>query len=188
MTARKGAVAQTPRHDYDFGGGVIGHTFGPFPHAFTDELVVCWAAAARSGAGRCISGLCDTETAAVAALEAAAAELVRVGPVDPCMQATLFFCSECDRASSSEAWQSTWWTERARRRAHPDYTEGDHGSDLGLDDRMVCPRCRYVHADDECSYVKELTGEVFAVEPRPADRAPAPTQTTTSRAALVRHA
>jgi hypothetical protein len=72
------------------------------------------------------------------------------------MRTTAFSCSECERASSAEAWQAAWWAERSRRRIAPEWTDDDYGPNHGLDERMVCPRCKYVHSDDECSYVGEL--------------------------------
>lgn len=80
------------------------------------------------------------------------------------MKVTLYKCGECEGVSSDNAWRSAWWSERSRRileaRRDPehDYHEAPPSSDYGLGDRMVCPRCKYVHADDDNSYVEELVG------------------------------
>jgi hypothetical protein len=75
---------------------------------------------------------------------------------DPMLVATLNFCSECERWSADSAWSFAWLKERNRRAKSPEYQDDDYGADWGLNDRMVCPRCTYVHSDDECSYVDEI--------------------------------
>lgn len=89
------------------------------------------------------------------------------------MAVTLNHCSECDGVSSDEAWNKAWWNERWRRMGdkqaiaeHEWSTETT--SKYGLEDRMVCPRCSYVHADDDMSAVEEREG--FAVELPPGAR------------------
>jgi DNA-directed RNA polymerase subunit RPC12/RpoP len=77
---------------------------------------------------------------------------------DPHLATTLYKCSECGGTSSEQAWQLALGAERRRRKADPSFDADDYGPDYGLDDRMVCPRCGYVHADDDSSWVEELRG------------------------------
>ncbi len=93
-----------------------------------------------------------------------------VAESDPCAKVTIYGCSECEGWSSSEAWQAAWWRERSTRigvAARGEVDAYDVGwsevegeppastSKYGLDDRMVCPRCGHVHADDDNSAVDE---------------------------------
>jgi hypothetical protein len=77
---------------------------------------------------------------------------------DPHMRVTLHRCGECEGVSSAEAWTAAWWSERSRRMVDPKWNDDDYGPSWGIDERMVCPRCGYVHADDECSYVEDVEG------------------------------
>lgn len=85
-------------------------------------------------------------------------------PGDPFLRVILWTCSECEGTSSSHEWEIAWSQERARRKREGDYTEDEYGKDFGLDQRMVCPRCRYVHSDDECSYVDEHEGTAVTID------------------------
>jgi hypothetical protein len=86
---------------------------------------------------------------------------------DEHMRVSLSRCSECGRVSSSKAWDAAWWDERSRRMADPEMRE-EWGTETtctyGLDDHMVCPRCKYVHSDDENSWVEEVEGVAVLAE------------------------
>lgn len=81
-------------------------------------------------------------------------------PIDP-LKVTLNKCSECECVGTVEAWSEAWWRERSGRISntelfpHADYPRSGN---LGLDDRMVCPHCGFVHADDDMSAVTEIEG------------------------------
>jgi hypothetical protein len=82
------------------------------------------------------------------------------------MEVTLYRCSECadeDHGgwATYEAWQSALHRERVRRMNDPEFG-GDYGDDYGLGDAMVCPRCGYVHRDDDSSSVDEERRTVSA--------------------------
>jgi hypothetical protein len=74
------------------------------------------------------------------------------------MRCILYRCSECDGTSSSEAWNRAWWKERSHRHRDPKWNDDDYGPDRGLDEKMVCPRCGHVHADNDTSCVDEVRG------------------------------
>lgn len=95
-----------------------------------------------------------------------ATPMVRPGTEDY-LKVTVYFCSECERWSAEERWNLAWGDELRRRKRDPKYAAGEDewGKALGLVERMVCPRCKYVHADDECSYVDETW--VTIEEPSP---------------------
>lgn len=84
--------------------------------------------------------------------------------VDPMMRVKVWFCSECEQPAPTEKWQLAWNDEYRRRDRDPEFDAEDHGAELGLDDRMVCPRCAYVHSDDECSFVDELDALVVVIQ------------------------
>lgn len=86
--------------------------------------------------------------------EAAGARVER----DEHMVVTLNQCGECEQWSSAEAWTRAWWEERSRRKTAPEWNDDDYGKDWGLDETMVCPRCQFVHADDDNSWVEEARG------------------------------
>lgn len=74
------------------------------------------------------------------------------------MRVRLLRCGECNGVASKEVWDKAWWAERSRRMAEtPD-------SDYGLD-CDVCPRCAYVHSDDESSSVSEVDGQAVIAAP-----------------------
>lgn len=82
---------------------------------------------------------------------------------DPLMATTLHWCSECEGVSSEKAWDAAWWEERSRRMGDREAIaemewSTESSSTYGLAGREVCPRCAYVHADDDCSAVEEVRG------------------------------
>lgn len=84
--------------------------------------------------------------------------------IDPLLRTKVFWCSECEKAASKDAWQDAWWRVRSFRMASEKFTEEEYGKDFGLDDRMICPRCNFIHADDDCSGVDELDALVVPIE------------------------
>lgn len=83
--------------------------------------------------------------------------------VDPHLTVTLWGCSECFGWATSEAWNIAWNDELRRRERDPECADQDEwGEHRGLDDRMVCPRCLFVHSDNECSSVDEQLVQVAA--------------------------
>lgn len=71
---------------------------------------------------------------------------------------TLHGCSECRLWATEDQWLAAWAKELFYRVNHSDeFPEEEYPTetDFGLQDRMVCPRCRFVHSDDDCSSVDE---------------------------------
>ncbi|HEX6359484.1 hypothetical protein [Actinophytocola sp.] len=82
-------------------------------------------------------------------------------PADEHMAVACFTCGACEATSSGEAWTNAWWNERNRRMTHDDFQDPAEDwpeRNWGMDDRMICPRCAYVHADDDSSWVEEIRG------------------------------
>lgn len=90
---------------------------------------------------------------------------------DEHMAIALWRCGECGKTSSRDAWQREWWAERSRRIAGQgiaaeqlaEYQAEGTASKYGLDERDVCPRCKYVHADDEGPGIDEIDGVAVAL-------------------------
>lgn len=85
---------------------------------------------------------------------------------DP-MRVLLYGCGECEQVSSDRAWDTAWWEERSRRMdalRREGLPRDEYGANYGMGDRMVCPRCGYVHQDDDMSWVEELVGTATVVE------------------------
>lgn len=84
-------------------------------------------------------------------------------PADEYMAVDLLRCGQCGGVSSKRAWDKAWRSERSRRMGDKEAI-GEHewstepSSDYGLDERDVCPRCQYVHSDNEESWVEEVAG------------------------------
>jgi hypothetical protein len=86
---------------------------------------------------------------------------VSMPPID-LLLVTLHQCSECESIATASAWQAGWWRERTKRlgdRENYPPADFDRSGDMGLDDRMVCPACGHVHADDDTSWVSEFEGQ-----------------------------
>jgi hypothetical protein len=90
---------------------------------------------------------------------------------DEHLKILLWLCGECGKASSRDAWSTALWAERDRRRAGKgisaeelaEYEAEGSTSKFGLADREVCPRCGFVHADNDGPGIEEVPGVAVAL-------------------------
>lgn len=84
--------------------------------------------------------------------------------VDPFLRTIVWWCSECEKAAGADAWVDAHRVELKRRFSDPEFDPEEYGIKMGLGEAMVCPNCKYVHRDDECSSVDELNAIIVPIE------------------------
>lgn len=82
-------------------------------------------------------------------------------PLPDLMKVALGKCSECEQIATKDAWDRAWWVERSAR-----ISAGHEPWFLyGLDQRLVCPSCGFVHSDNDMSAVEEIQSVAARPEP-----------------------